>query len=342
MVSNQTIDSIGRVIVIVQDRKSASNIKDILLSGQDFVADSKYRYLISHQAAEIRMKTKGGLSKNSNKSKWNTNKNTNNSNNNNNNNNNDDNNIKETIITIEENNNIKTDSDPFGLGLSMIELEKITVENKLILIQELELKRIPAILPKYITDNNDNEMENYNLYEDTENTENSLNKRKISTSSSSSSSSSFNRNKKFKKKELNLPNIWKKQAFEKIKDVTDGRDRSLQNEIDLEDLIKISDNKINAYKKFENKESDINVDDENYNENECKASLLDDSLHIVILTHEEANSRYNFLSDMKPSYVVLYDPDIEIVRSIEVYQAGIKEIVKVYFLVYGGSVEEHR
>ena len=44
---------------------------------------------------------------------------------------------------------------------------------------------------------------------------------------------------------------------------------------------------------------------------------------------------------MRPGYIILYDCDMTFVRQVEVYQANNPEIpVRVYFMVYKGSVEE--
>ncbi|XP_046744013.1 DNA repair endonuclease XPF isoform X1 [Diprion similis] len=47
------------------------------------------------------------------------------------------------------------------------------------------------------------------------------------------------------------------------------------------------------------------------------------------------------LSEMMPTYVILYSADISAVRQLEVYQSNNPSIkLKVFFLIYGGSVEE--
>merc|ERR1711871_190871 len=48
---------------------------------------------------------------------------------------------------------------------------------------------------------------------------------------------------------------------------------------------------------------------------------LDPSLHLILLTQEELFRSSNLLMDVDPSYVVLYDPDIAVVRALEVHQA---------------------
>ncbi|KAK7100849.1 DNA repair endonuclease XPF-like [Littorina saxatilis] len=49
------------------------------------------------------------------------------------------------------------------------------------------------------------------------------------------------------------------------------------------------------------------------------------------------------LLELQPTYVVLYDPDMQFVRQLEVYKASHpKRQLHVYFLLYTGSVEEQR
>lgn len=47
------------------------------------------------------------------------------------------------------------------------------------------------------------------------------------------------------------------------------------------------------------------------------------------------------LEEQKPRWIVIYDPEMTLVRQIEVYQRNHLNLpVKVYFLVFGGTVEE--
>jgi hypothetical protein len=73
------------------------------------------------------------------------------------------------------------------------------------------------------------------------------------------------------------------------------------------------------------------------------ASVLDPDLHVVIMTHSEAKENFTTLHDCCPAYVVLYDPDITIIRTIETYQSmqpAEAPPVKVYFLLYGKSQKQ--
>lgn len=47
------------------------------------------------------------------------------------------------------------------------------------------------------------------------------------------------------------------------------------------------------------------------------------------------------LGEVVPSYVIMYGADVSAIRQLEVYQNNNPSInLKIYFLVYGGSVEE--
>lgn len=78
-------------------------------------------------------------------------------------------------------------------------------------------------------------------------------------------------------------------------------------------------------------------------QDQCSATVLDPDLHLMFITHSEAKERFTVLHDCCPAYVVLYDPDITIIRTIETYQASLPfsvPPVKVYFLLYGKWVDE--
>ena len=56
----------------------------------------------------------------------------------------------------------------------------------------------------------------------------------------------------------------------------------------------------------------------------------------------QALERFDVFRDIQPSYVVLYDADIAVIRGIEAYQSTLSKgdkPVKVYFLMYGTCAE---
>eukprot|EP00624_Nannochloropsis_granulata_P000398 evm.model.NODE_115_length_3460_cov_26.111561.2 len=65
---------------------------------------------------------------------------------------------------------------------------------------------------------------------------------------------------------------------------------------------------------------------------------------VFIITYGQAYTNMNLLDEVAPDVVVLYDPDAQFVREVEVHQARrpMSETLKVYFTVYEKSVEEQR
>ena len=58
-----------------------------------------------------------------------------------------------------------------------------------------------------------------------------------------------------------------------------------------------------------------------------------------ILRHSYSFS--HFVREVRPSYVILYDPDVTCVRQLEVHRARSPGVpLRVYFLFYDSSVEE--
>ena len=85
-----------------------------------------------------------------------------------------------------------------------------------------------------------------------------------------------------------------------------------------------------------NKTTSNKGEDDVEKETEFSWRLLDPNFHFAIYTHAQANAIFDVMEEVMPSYVVLYDPDITLLRNIEVYQANHpKEKLKVYFLIYG-------
>ncbi len=71
-----------------------------------------------------------------------------------------------------------------------------------------------------------------------------------------------------------------------------------------------------------------------------RATAKRDTDNIYIYAHER---RLNLLNRIRPSFVVMYDPDASFIRELEVYQSQHPETrVRVYFLVYDTSLEEQK
>ena len=83
-------------------------------------------------------------------------------------------------------------------------------------------------------------------------------------------------------------------------------------------------------------DSDSDID----SEGDCSvlgASVLDPNLHVILMTQTEAKENLSVMQDTHPAYVVLYDPDITLIRRVEAYQSTLPvgTALKVYFLLYG-------
>lgn len=64
----------------------------------------------------------------------------------------------------------------------------------------------------------------------------------------------------------------------------------------------------------------------------------------VIMVHPyDGDLDEHVLEEIKPRYVIMYEPDAAFIRRIEIYRSShVNRNVRVYFMYYGGSVEEQR
>lgn len=81
-------------------------------------------------------------------------------------------------------------------------------------------------------------------------------------------------------------------------------------------------------------------------EPELEFSLLDPDLHVMMTTQIQLKESLCLLADFQPAFIILYDPDVHVIRSIEAQQAQFQskytrssmkapQPVKVFFLMYG-------
>lgn len=64
---------------------------------------------------------------------------------------------------------------------------------------------------------------------------------------------------------------------------------------------------------------------------------------LVVVHPYDGDMDEHVLEEVRPRYVVMYEPDAAFVRRVEVYRSSHYERnVRVYFMYYGGSVEEQR
>lgn len=64
---------------------------------------------------------------------------------------------------------------------------------------------------------------------------------------------------------------------------------------------------------------------------------------LVVIHAYEGDQDEHVLEEVKPRYIIMYEPDASFIRRVEVYRSSHNDRnVRVYFLYYGGSVEEQR
>ncbi|KAK0387945.1 hypothetical protein NLU13_4189 [Sarocladium strictum] len=64
---------------------------------------------------------------------------------------------------------------------------------------------------------------------------------------------------------------------------------------------------------------------------------------LVVIHAYEGDEDEHILEELKPRYIIMYEPDAAFIRRVEVYRSSHNDRnVRVYFLYYGGSVEEQR
>ncbi|EHK22436.1 uncharacterized protein TRIVIDRAFT_29672 [Trichoderma virens Gv29-8] len=64
---------------------------------------------------------------------------------------------------------------------------------------------------------------------------------------------------------------------------------------------------------------------------------------LVVVHAYDGDQDEHVLEEVKPRYIIMYEPDAAFIRRVEVYRSSHNDRnVRVYFLYYGGSVEEQR
>ncbi|KAK9779072.1 putative ERCC4 domain-containing protein [Seiridium cardinale] len=64
---------------------------------------------------------------------------------------------------------------------------------------------------------------------------------------------------------------------------------------------------------------------------------------LVVVHAYEGDQDEHILEEVKPRYIIMYEPDASFIRRVEVYRSSHSDRnVRVYFMFYGGSVEEQR
>lgn len=70
---------------------------------------------------------------------------------------------------------------------------------------------------------------------------------------------------------------------------------------------------------------------------------LYDMVDLIAIHPYEGDQDEHILEEIRPKFIIMYEPDAAFIRRIEVYRSSHEDRnVRVYFLYYGGSVEEQR
>ena len=87
-------------------------------------------------------------------------------------------------------------------------------------------------------------------------------------------------------------------------------------------------------------QEEIVIDDLENMEDYFELLDIDD---LIVLYPFDGDMDERLLEEIKPRYVIMYEPDAAFIRRVEVYRSSHTDrSIKVYFMYYGGSVEEQR
>lgn len=116
-------------------------------------------------------------------------------------------------------------------------------------------------------------------------------------------------------------------------------DEEIQDQEDEEDTLEITGETANVLKndemEFFNSGLDDNIDDINNSQlKNVDYQLLDRDYEIIIITFDSIE-----LDEILPSYIISYEPNLEFIRKVELYQSSLQQ-AKCFFMYYGESAEE--
>lgn len=103
------------------------------------------------------------------------------------------------------------------------------------------------------------------------------------------------------------------------------------------------------------------ADDDDNDDAEASLSVTwidNEFMNVTVLTADDLTEHYDLLCDLRPPHIILYEPDVETIRLVEIYVSTmmstscsrdsdgdgdpVAHAVRVYFLIYEGSSEQHR
>ena len=64
--------------------------------------------------------------------------------------------------------------------------------------------------------------------------------------------------------------------------------------------------------------------------------------HVIVVQSYQGDNNDNILQELRPGYVIMYDPNASFVRQVELYRAtqSLSSELRIYFFLYVDSVEE--
>ncbi|KAJ5670656.1 uncharacterized protein N7477_006019 [Penicillium maclennaniae] len=115
---------------------------------------------------------------------------------------------------------------------------------------------------------------------------------------------------------------------------------SVQTEVELPGQVVSLLNEIQPTEAEETQKEEIVIDDF---ENMEDFYELYDMNDLVMIHPYDGDMDDHILEEVRPRYIIMYEPDAAFIRRVEVYRSSHSgRNVKVYFIYYGGSVEEQR
>ncbi|KKK22429.1 DNA repair protein [Aspergillus rambellii] len=123
---------------------------------------------------------------------------------------------------------------------------------------------------------------------------------------------------------------------------TPGRapNTSVQTDVEASDQMSSLLNEIQPTEAEETQKEEIVIDDFEDMDEFYELYDMDD---LVMVHPYDGDMDEHILEEVRPRYIIMYEPDSAFIRRVEVYRSShIGRNVRVYFMYYGGSVEEQR
>lgn len=136
-----------------------------------------------------------------------------------------------------------------------------------------------------------------------------------------------------------------------IQDADFSSELGVVDELDDDELLYISENEDDEYTEDVGKEEmDFfhmldddayeHLQEETWRERQEQYEFISSCDQAIIETFSNINDE-SLLQEIRPSHIVMYEPDLAFIRRVEIYRATYSgTLPKVFFMYYGGSVEE--